>query len=267
MYGANNLVWQGVQNATIGTIYTTEYGFSTAAISAAYAGGVLGTIIGWVFFAIFREVTWQGRLHPRSFSPLAPPRNRLAANRFAIAIHPWLQLTPDSSTSGLYVGKVSKILTLRLARRNNGISEPEHTLYVFIASIFLVPFAMILYGLGVTYHLHWFALVALNGTISVSAALTYAISSYPELSGQMVTTCVLIRNTLSFAINFGITPWLASSSYLTVYCILAGIGFLWNVSLFVMTRYGRRIREMTAARYWRDVEKARAQGLGHWAMI
>jgi hypothetical protein len=46
MYGANNLVWQGVQNATIGTIYTTEYGFSTASISAAYAGGVLGTIIG-----------------------------------------------------------------------------------------------------------------------------------------------------------------------------------------------------------------------------
>jgi hypothetical protein len=49
MYGANNLVWQGVQNATIGTIYTTEYGFSTAAISAAYAGGVLGTIIGSVY--------------------------------------------------------------------------------------------------------------------------------------------------------------------------------------------------------------------------
>jgi hypothetical protein len=46
LYGANSLVWQGVQNATIGTIYTTEYGFSTAYISAAYAGGVLGTIIG-----------------------------------------------------------------------------------------------------------------------------------------------------------------------------------------------------------------------------
>jgi hypothetical protein len=173
------------------------------------------------------------------------------------------------STSGLYVGNVSKMLTLHLARRNNGISEPEHTLYVFIASIVLVPFAMVLYGLGVTYHLHWFALaitqvaVALNGTIAVSGALSYAISSYPELSGQMVTTCVLIRNTMSFAINFGITPWLASSNYLTVYCILAGIGFVWNASLFVMTRYGRKIREMTAARYWRDVEKARAQGLGH----
>jgi len=53
---------------------------------------------------------------------------------------------------------VSKILTLRLARRNNGISEPEHTLYVFIASIILVPGSLVLYGLAVTYHLHWFAL-------------------------------------------------------------------------------------------------------------
>jgi hypothetical protein len=240
MYGANNLVWSGVQNATIGTIYTTEYGFKTSSISAAYAGGVLGTIIG-----------------------------------------------------GLYVGTVSKILTLRLARRNNGISEPEHTLYVFIASIVLVPVALVLYGCAVTYHWHWFALaftqfckrpkdttqrnvraatlttilrsigIALNGTICVSAALSYAINSYPELSGQMVTTCVLIRNTLSFAINFGITPWLKSSNYLTVYCIMAGIGFVWNASLFVMTRYGRKIRESTAARYWRDVERARSQGLGH----
>jgi hypothetical protein len=173
------------------------------------------------------------------------------------------------SRRGLYVGKVSKILTLRLARRNDGISEPEHTLYVFIASIVMVPFAMALYGCAVTYHFHWFALaitqfaVALNGTICVSAALTYAISSYPELGSQLVTTCVLIRNTLSFAINFGITPWLQSSNYLTVYCILAGIGFVWNASLFVMTRFGRKIRENTAARYWRDVERARAQGLGH----
>jgi hypothetical protein len=171
--------------------------------------------------------------------------------------------------SGLYVGKVSKILTLRMARRNNGISEPEHTLYVFIASMFLVPFAMALYGCAVTYHFHWFAIaitqvaVALNGTICVSAALQYALNSYPELGSQLVTTCVLIRNTMSFAINFGITPWLQSSNYLTVYCILAGIGFLWNASLFVMTRYGRKIRESTAIRYWRDVDRARAQGLGH----
>lgn len=46
MYGANNLVWSGVQNATAGTVYTTMYGFSTAGVAAAYAGGLLGTMVG-----------------------------------------------------------------------------------------------------------------------------------------------------------------------------------------------------------------------------
>lgn len=46
MYGANSLVWSGIQNATTGTVYTTMYGFSTAGVAAAYAGGLLGTLIG-----------------------------------------------------------------------------------------------------------------------------------------------------------------------------------------------------------------------------
>ncbi|KAF4984914.1 hypothetical protein FDECE_16980 [Fusarium decemcellulare] len=216
MYGANSLVWQGFQNATIGTIYTLEYNFSTAGVAAAYSGGVIGTIIG-----------------------------------------------------GYYCGKAGKMLTVRMARRNGGISEPEHTLYLFVASIFLVPFGMILYGLGVTYHLHWFALVmtqvamATNAALCVAGALNYAIGSYTELSGDIVTTCVLIRNTMSFATNYGVTPWLNASSYMVVYCTVAGIGFVWNASLFVMTRYGRDMRQWTAKRYWRDVERARAKGLSH----
>jgi hypothetical protein len=171
--------------------------------------------------------------------------------------------------SGYYCGKVGHMLTVKMARRNGGISEPEHTLYLFIAGCVLVPFGLILYGLGVTYHLHWFALVftqallSVNSSLCVAASLNYAISSYPELSGQMVTTCVLIRNTLSFAINFGITPWLKSSGYLRVYCIMGGIGLVWNASLFIMTRYGRTIRERSAARYWRDVDYAKSKGLSH----
>lgn len=46
MYGANSLVWSGVQNATVGTVYTTMYGWSTTDVSGAYAAGVVGTITG-----------------------------------------------------------------------------------------------------------------------------------------------------------------------------------------------------------------------------
>ncbi|KAJ0333144.1 hypothetical protein COL922a_010968 [Colletotrichum nupharicola] len=216
MYGANNLVWSGVQNATTGTVYTTMYGFSTAGVAGAYAGGVLGTIIG-----------------------------------------------------GYYCGKVGKILTIRLARRNNGISESEHSLWLFAASIFLVPFSMILYGLGVAYHIHWMGLIisqftlAINNALAVAGSLGYAIASYPQLSGDMITTCVIIRNTMSFAINYGITPWLNHMGYRDTFITVGAIGFVWNASIFVMTRYGRKMREKSAERYWKDVAKAHAKGLSH----
>jgi hypothetical protein len=46
MWGANSLVWSGVQNATAGTVYTTMYGWTTTEVSGAYAAGVIGTITG-----------------------------------------------------------------------------------------------------------------------------------------------------------------------------------------------------------------------------
>lgn len=167
MYGANALVWSGVQNATTGTVYTTLYGFSTTGIAAAYSAGVIGAILG-----------------------------------------------------GYYCGKMGRILTVKLARQKgrDGISEPEDTLYMFVASMILVPFAMLLYGLGVTYRVHWFALVFSQGALAVSNCLCvaggigYAISSYRELSGDMVTTLILIRNTLSFAVNYGYVFFFLSSS-------------------------------------------------------
>lgn len=212
MYGANSLVWAGTQNATAGTVYTTLYGWNTAQVSGAYAGGVLGTMLG-----------------------------------------------------GYYAGKVGRVLTVRLARRHDGLSEPEHLLWLFVASMVLVPFALLLYGLGVTAHVHWFGLVfsqfllAMSNGLCVSAALNYAISSYRELAGGMVVTCVLIRNTLSFAVNYAIGPWLAALGYRNTYLSVAVIGFVWNASLFVLVKWGRRLREATAARYWSDVERARAR--------
>ncbi|GJD05178.1 major facilitator superfamily transporter [Colletotrichum higginsianum] len=216
MYGANNLVWSGVQNATAGTVYTTMYGFSTAGVAAAYLGGLLGTMVG-----------------------------------------------------GYYCGKVGRLLTIKLARRNGGISESEHSLWLFSASMFLVPFSMLLYGLGVTYHIHWMGLVisqftlAINNALAVSGSLGYAIASYPQLSGDMITTCVIIRNTMSFAINYGITPWLNQMGYRDTYIIVAAIGFVWNASIFVVTKYGRSIREKSAARYWKQVAQAHSKGLSH----
>ena len=78
-----------------------------------------------------------------------------------------------------------------------------------MASLIFVPFSLILWGLGGVYNIHWFGMVFAQFTLSISnaiacpMALAYAISAYPDLSGELVTTTVIIRNTMSFAINYG----------------------------------------------------------------
>lgn len=52
----------------------------------------------------------------------------------------------DAILGAYYCGKVGRVLTVKLARRRGGISEPEYTLYMFVASMIIVPFAMLLYG-------------------------------------------------------------------------------------------------------------------------
>ncbi|KXT05014.1 hypothetical protein AC578_10332 [Pseudocercospora eumusae] len=168
-----------------------------------------------------------------------------------------------------YSGKTGRILLLRLARRRNGISEAEDTLWLFLASMLLVPSSILLYGLGVTYRIHWFALVfaqaalAVSNSLCVGAAINYAVACYPELSGDLITTLILIRNTLSFAVNFGITPWLEALGYRDTFVMVAVIGFFWNASLLLMVRVGPKLRRRSAERYGRDVARARAKGLGH----
>lgn len=41
------------------------------------------------------------------------------------------------------------------------------------------------------------------------------------------------------------------------------IAFVLNSTMFIVIRFGRRLREHSARRYWTYVERARAKGLGH----
>lgn len=177
---------------------------------------------------------------------------------------------------GMVVGSIwvmilGPILTLRLARRNKGVAEPEHILWLFSASLLCVPLALLLWGLGstATPHLHWFALVsaqailAVSSTLCLSTAIQYATSAYRDLGGELVTTLILIRNTLSFAINYGITPWKDALGTRNMFVMSAVLAAACNASMFVFICWGRRMREASAAVYWRYVEDARAKGMGH----
>lgn len=171
----------------------------------------------------------------------------------------------------LWVSLAGPALVMRLARRNNGVAEPEHILWLFLASLVTVPFAMILWGVGgsASPPIHWFGMVfaqcilAISSTLCLSTAIQYASSTYRDLAGELITTIVLIRNTLSFAINYGITPWIDAQGTRDCFITVAVLALVVNGTMFVFIRYGKRMRGASAERYWKLVENARAHGLGH----
>jgi hypothetical protein len=103
------------------------------------------------------------------------------------------------------------------------------------------------------------------------------VSRYPSASNQGVmlspthvhasaqnfsqsgTTSIFVRQTE----DDSITPWLDALGYRDTFIMVAVIGFVWNASLFVMVRIGPKLRAASAERYWADVARARAKGLGH----
>jgi hypothetical protein len=48
-----------------------------------------------------------------------------------------------------------------------------------------------------------FGLVAFAVALSVSISVNYMVDSYYDISGDAITTIMLIRNTMSFAIGYG----------------------------------------------------------------
>lgn len=109
----------------------------------------------------------------------------------------------------LVSGKASDWLTIRLARRNNGVMEAEQRLWPFILCVIAVPGSLILWGVGAAHGIHWFGLVfamgliAFTSAIGVTLSVNYMIDSYHDISGDAIVTVILVRNTMSFAVSYG----------------------------------------------------------------
>ncbi|OCT48505.1 MFS transporter [Cladophialophora carrionii] len=165
-----------------------------------------------------------------------------------------------------FTGRFSDWLTIRLARRNNGIMEPEQRLWPFAACIIVVPASLILWGVGAAHQVHWFGLVFAMGTLAgstvfgITLSVNYLIDTYHEISGDAMTTIILVRNTMSFAIGYGITPWLDNLGLQDCFISAAFIGMAASSVFLIMIFYGKKFRERSRVKYWNLVAELMAKG-------
>ncbi|CAJ2512071.1 Uu.00g076960.m01.CDS01 [Anthostomella pinea] len=168
-----------------------------------------------------------------------------------------------------FTGIFSDRFIIRKARRNNGISEPEHRLWLFATSTLIIPASMILWGVGAAHSVHWFGLVFAMGTAAfantagITLSVSYLVDTYRDLAGDALTTCILVRNTMSFAIGYAITPWVTNLGYQDAFVSVAFVGLAICSVFLVMVRWGKRFREAKRVQYWREVTKRVEMGFVH----
>lgn len=169
------------------------------------------TYLTWpvVFYAGFTYgsyLVWNNVLNNVASITLAAPPYNFSEGMVGLA---FLSATFGALTGCAFSGPLSDWLTLRLARRNNGVMEAEHRLWPFAACVIIMPGALILWGVGAAHQIHWFGLLvamflsAMTLIFGGTLGINYLIDSYHELAEDAIVTIILIRNTLYFGVSYG----------------------------------------------------------------
>lgn len=169
----------------------------------------------------------------------------------------------------LFTGYISDWITIKLARRNNGVFEPEQRLWGFAMCMIVLPASLLLWGVGAAHDIHWFGLlVAMLGTAfcntcGVTLSVTYLVDCYREIGSDGLTSVIIVRNTMSFAIGYGITPWLVDLGYQNCFISAAFVGMAASSVFLLMIWKGKSLREKYRVKYWTLVRKHLDMGMVH----
>lgn len=173
------------------------------------------------------------------------------------------------AAGSFYSGFIGDRIVLWFARRNKGVQEPEYRLWLFAVSLLLIPGSLMLWGVGAAHHVQWFGLIvamffiAASNSIGVQLSVSYCIDSYKDLSGEAMVTVIIIRNTMSFAIGYGVTPWVTDMGYQNAFILAAFAGLAQVCTFFVVVKWGKSWRASSRERYYGYVRESEGWGVMH----
>lgn len=166
-----------------------------------------------------------------------------------------------------YAGWSTDAIKIWFAKRRNGLSHAEDRLWVNLPYMILGPASLILFGVGAAQGIHWigvvigFGLLAGLCIVGCVSSVTYCLDCYPEMGVPSITVLVIIRNTMNFALDYGITPFITNVGVQNTFIITAFICMFCIGTFMIMNWTGFYWRNRTKERYWKIVAKYRAKGV------
>ncbi|KAI0915373.1 hypothetical protein AcV5_003864 [Taiwanofungus camphoratus] len=235
-------------------VFNKRYASNATLVMMAYRPVLLlrFPVVFWAGFQYGACLVWYNVLNATASLILsAPPYNFRASSVGLTYIAPMIGMTIGC----LYSGWAGDRFALRCARRTGGVREPEHRLWLMLLACVLCPSSLILWGVGAAKGVPWIGLVVGMGMISCSTgigsalSLGYALDAYRDMSGEVMIAVILVRNTLSFAIGYGITPWL-HMGYQNTFISAAFVGLAITTTFLAVVRWGKAWRARSRKAYW-----------------
>lgn len=223
-------------------------------------------VIFYSGFAYGSNLVWFNVLNGTTSLILSNPPYNFRASMVGLT---YISCLIGTGIATIYTGWFGDKFVLWLARRNGGILEPEHRLWLFVPEMILLPFALILWGVGSAHEIHWFGCVFAMGVISLTIviglqlSISYCIDSYKDLSGEAIVTVILVRNTMSFAVSYGITPWVTDMGLQNAFLVAAFVGMAQVATFLIFVKFGKSMRRTSAPRYVKYVQQMASDGLVH----
>ncbi|KAL6452153.1 hypothetical protein SBY92_001410 [Candida maltosa Xu316] len=157
----------------------------------------------------------------------------------------------------LYGGKFVDWFSLQKAKKNHGISEPEHKLWTMFVPLVTNAGGLLAYGLGPYYATHWAISVILGqGLLGFSMAatgtlcLSYgAFDTYHKLAGESVVFILFFRNMLGMIFCFVCQPWINGSGVLWTTITMCILSIVINGGFVILLIWGKTFRIWTAESY------------------
>lgn len=158
----------------------------------------------------------------------------------------------------IYGGPFVDWLSIKLAKRNNGVLEAEFRLWAMVLPTLVNGAGLLAYGLAANNRAPWALSVVLGQgflgfamSSSGPICLTYAIESYPQLASEGLVLMLFVRNMIGCGFTWAIQPWLDKDGLVTTTWLMFTLSIVINGSAIFFVIWGKTWRRKTANYYYK----------------
>ena len=149
-------------------------------------------------------------------------------------------------------GKVSDLVVRFMARRNDGVYEPEFRLIMALPITISTVIGLMGFGWSAEEKNNWavptvfFGVISFGCSLASTTAITFVVDSYRVYAGEALVTLNFSKNVLhGFIFSLFFPHWLESSGSKNTFIAIGGIQLACMLSSIPMYIYGKRARMWT----------------------